>query len=82
MYNFSALPPDQRRVLCHLYARWDEYFGGIEIDALAHSVGIGEQSLKALLEALVTEVESYDAGAAPVDDIIGPTTDDVLTLIT
>ena len=30
----------------------------------------------------VTEVESYDAGAAPVDAIIGPTDNDVLTLIT
>jgi LPXTG-site transpeptidase (sortase) family protein len=30
----------------------------------------------------VTEVDSYDAGTAPVDAIIGPTTDDVLTLIT
>lgn len=30
----------------------------------------------------VTGVESYAAGAAPVDAIIGPTADDVLTLIT
>ncbi len=30
----------------------------------------------------VTQVDSYDAGAAPVDAIIGPTSDDVLTLIT
>jgi LPXTG-site transpeptidase (sortase) family protein len=30
----------------------------------------------------VTQVESYEAGAAPVDAIIGPTDNDVLTLIT
>jgi sortase A len=30
----------------------------------------------------VTQVESYDAGTAPVEAIMGPTADDVLTLIT
>jgi predicted nucleotide-binding protein len=50
--SFNNLPPDQLRVFLHLYARWDQYWGGVETSTLVSHLGIDGKNLKPLLEAL------------------------------
>ncbi|MCX5648631.1 MAG: hypothetical protein NTX40_05980 [Planctomycetota bacterium] len=52
MNSFKNLPPDELRVFLHLYARWDQYWGGVETSTLASRLGMDEKNLKPLLEAL------------------------------
>jgi len=75
-YDFSALPgqPGNSVMTGHV----DYYDVGAAVFWRLRDLGSGDEV--AIYQ--VTEVESYDAGTAPLDAIIGPTTDDVLTLIT
>jgi len=85
-YDFSALPgqPGNSVMTGHV----DYYDVGAAVFWRLRDLGSGDEVEVYLPEGggvaiyQVTEVESYDAGTAPLDAIIGPTTDDVLTLIT
>jgi LPXTG-site transpeptidase (sortase) family protein len=85
-YDFSAAPgqPGNSVMTGHV----DYYDVGAAVFWRLRDLGPGDEVQVHLPEGdgavtyQVTEVESYDAGTAPVDAIIGPTDDDVLTLIT
>jgi LPXTG-site transpeptidase (sortase) family protein len=85
-YDFSAVPgqPGNSVMTGHV----DYYDIGPAVFWRLRDLGPGDEAQVHLADDggvviyEVTQVESYDAGTAPVEDIMGPTSDDVLTLIT
>lgn len=85
-YDFSAVPgrPGNSVMTGHV----DYYDVGAAVFWRLRDLGPGDEVQVHLPDGdgvvgyEVTEVESYDAGAAPVEAITGPTDDDILTLIT
>jgi LPXTG-site transpeptidase (sortase) family protein len=84
-YDFSTVPGQPGNAI--MTGHVDYYDIGPAVFWRLRDLGPGDEVQVHLPEGdvvvyQVTRVDSYDAGTAPVEAIMGPTTDDVLTLIT